>query len=89
MVDSPQFFNRLAESFIPRVDVRFVVLLWGEKSSLNSKSIKDIPLYDYREIIKLGQESRDALLQSCKEGNNPLHFMRKYAWKASLLQFLG
>ncbi|XP_020107003.1 probable acyl-activating enzyme 16, chloroplastic isoform X1 [Ananas comosus] len=70
VVDSPQFFNRLAESFIPRVDVRFVVLLWGEKSSLNSKSIKDIPLYDYREIIKLGQESRDALLQSCKEGQH-------------------
>nr|CAD1820483.1 unnamed protein product [Ananas comosus var. bracteatus] len=70
VVDSPQFFNRLAESFIPRVDVRFVVLLWGEKSTLNSKSIKDIPLYDYREIIKLGQESRDALLQSCKEGQH-------------------
>ncbi|XP_073013534.1 long-chain-fatty-acid--[acyl-carrier-protein] ligase AEE15, chloroplastic-like isoform X2 [Typha latifolia] len=68
VVDSPQFFNRLAESFILSVDIRFVVLLWGEKSCLNSKAVKDIPLYDYSDIIELGRESRNALLQSLKEG---------------------
>lgn len=68
VVDSPQFFDRLAESLILEADVRFIVLLWGEKSCLNSKALRDIPLYDYGEIIELGQESRHALLQSCKEG---------------------
>ncbi|XP_072979751.1 probable acyl-activating enzyme 16, chloroplastic isoform X2 [Typha angustifolia] len=68
VLDSPEFFNRLAESFILSVDIRFVVLLWGEKSCLNSKAVKDIPLYDYSDIIELGRESRNALLQSLKEG---------------------
>ncbi|XP_010905151.2 probable acyl-activating enzyme 16, chloroplastic isoform X1 [Elaeis guineensis] len=68
VVDSPQFFNRLAESLIPRADVRFVVLLWGEKSCLNSKAVKGMPLYDYREVIELGRESHHTLLQSCKRG---------------------
>lgn len=68
VVDSPQFFDRLAKSLIPKADVRFIVLLWGEKSCLNSKAEKDIPLYDYREIIELGQESHHTLLQSCERG---------------------
>uniref|UniRef100_A0A0D9W1B6 4-coumarate--CoA ligase n=1 Tax=Leersia perrieri TaxID=77586 RepID=A0A0D9W1B6_9ORYZ len=64
VVDSPQFFNRLAESFISRINARFIVLLWGEKSCLNSKSVSGIPLYDFKDITQLGQESRVTLRHS-------------------------
>ncbi|RLN43329.1 putative acyl-activating enzyme 16, chloroplastic [Panicum miliaceum] len=68
VVDSPQFFNRLAESFISRINARFIVLLWGDKSCINSKAVKDIPLYDYKDMTKLGWESRNALLLSGHQG---------------------
>ncbi|XP_020585224.1 long-chain-fatty-acid--[acyl-carrier-protein] ligase AEE15, chloroplastic-like [Phalaenopsis equestris] len=68
VVDNPEFFNKLAESLIPRANIRFVILLWGDKSFLNSNYAKDIPLYDFEEIIGLGHESRLSLLSSCKKG---------------------
>ncbi|KAM0928527.1 hypothetical protein ACQ4PT_002532 [Festuca glaucescens] len=68
VLDSPQFFNRLAESFISRINAIFIVLLWGEKSSLNSKAVKDIPVYDYNDITELGQENRNALRHSPEQG---------------------
>jgi len=69
VVDSPQFFNRLAESFISRINARFIVLLWGDKSCIDSKAVKDIPLYDYKDMTKLGRESCNALLLSGHQGN--------------------
>lgn len=69
VADNPQFLNRLGETFLSRVSLRFIVLLWGDKSCIKSNALKDIPLYDYREITKLGQESHDALFKSYKEGN--------------------
>ena len=54
VVDSPQFFNRLAESFISRINTRFIVLLWGDKSCIDSQAVKDIPLYGYKDITELG-----------------------------------
>lgn len=68
VVDSPQFFNRLAESFTLRINARFVVLLWGDKSSLNSKAVKDIPVYDYNDITQLGRENRNAVHNSHEQG---------------------
>ncbi|XBH74674.1 hypothetical protein VPH35_101577 [Triticum aestivum] len=68
VVDSPQFFNRLAETFISRINARFIVLLWGDKSSLNSKAVMDIPVYDYNDITELGQENRNALCYSSEQG---------------------
>ncbi|XP_039825391.1 probable acyl-activating enzyme 16, chloroplastic isoform X1 [Panicum virgatum] len=68
VVDSPQFFNRLAESFISRINARFIVLLWGDKSCIDSKAVKDIPLYDYKDMTKLGRESRNTLLLSGHQG---------------------
>jgi long-chain acyl-CoA synthetase len=67
-VDSPQFFNRLAESFISRINARFIVLLWGDKSSLNSKAVKDMPVYDYNDITELGKENRNALHHCPEQG---------------------
>ncbi|RLN17250.1 putative acyl-activating enzyme 16, chloroplastic [Panicum miliaceum] len=69
VVDSPQFFNRLAESFISRINARFIVLLWGDKSCIDSKAVKDIPLYDYKDMTKLGRESRNALVLSGHQGH--------------------
>ncbi|RCV39963.1 hypothetical protein SETIT_9G013500v2 [Setaria italica] len=68
VVDSPQFFNRLAESFIPRINPRFIMLLWGDKSSIDSQAVKDIPLYSYKDITELGRESRNALFLSGQQG---------------------
>uniref|UniRef100_A0A0D9W1B9 4-coumarate--CoA ligase n=1 Tax=Leersia perrieri TaxID=77586 RepID=A0A0D9W1B9_9ORYZ len=68
VVDSPQFFNRLAESFISRINARFVVLLWGEKSCLNNKAVNGLPLYDFKDITQLGRESRNTLCHSREQG---------------------
>ncbi|XP_042437292.1 probable acyl-activating enzyme 16, chloroplastic [Zingiber officinale] len=73
VVDSPQFFNRLAESLIPKADVRFIVLLWGDKLSLNKELVKGIPLYDYNDIIELGSKSRHTLLHSSKPGQKDVY----------------
>jgi hypothetical protein len=70
VVDSPQFFNRLAESFITRINPRFIVLLWGDKSCIDSQSVKDMPLYSYKDITKLGRESRNALFLSGQQGTS-------------------
>lgn len=42
--------------------MKFVVLLWGEKSSLVSDG--KIPVFNYKEIIDLGQESRKSMPDS-------------------------
>lgn len=68
VVDSPQFFNRLAESFISRINARFIVLLWGDKSCIDSQAVKDIPLYGYKDVTELGRESRNALFLSGQQG---------------------
>ncbi|KAK9933010.1 hypothetical protein M0R45_020224 [Rubus argutus] len=61
-VDSPELFNRIAEAFCSKVVMKFVVLLWGEKSSLSSHG--NIPVFNYKEILDLGQESRKRMLDS-------------------------
>ncbi|URE24713.1 AP-4 complex subunit [Musa troglodytarum] len=75
VVDNPQFFNRLAESFITRAHIRFVVLLWGEKSHLKSKFVDEMPIYEYKDIVELGQQSRHAFLNSWPTG-------QKYVYEA-------
>ncbi|CAL4920093.1 unnamed protein product [Urochloa decumbens] len=68
VVDGPQFFNRLAESFLSRINPRFIVLLWGDKSCINSQAMKDIPLYGYKDVTELGRESRKTLFLSGQQG---------------------
>jgi len=62
-VDNPEFFNRIAESFTSKASLRFLILLWGEKSSLVTQGMQ-IPVYSYAEIINQGQESRAKLSAS-------------------------
>ena len=56
------------ESFISRFNARFIVLLWGEKSCLNSEVVNGIPLYDFKDITQLGRESRNTLRHSHEQG---------------------
>ncbi|XP_051228816.1 probable acyl-activating enzyme 16, chloroplastic [Lolium perenne] len=58
------------ESFISRINARFIVLLWGDKSSLNSKAVKDMPVYDYNDITELGKENRNALHHCPEQGHD-------------------
>ncbi|KAL5542769.1 hypothetical protein UlMin_010479 [Ulmus minor] len=60
-VDSPELFNRVVEDFGSKANMRFLILLWGEKSNLLSVGVKGIPVFSYKEVIKLGQESRKAI----------------------------
>lgn len=57
VVDSPEFFNRIAETFTSKASLRFLIFLWGEKSSLAKQGMQ-IPVYTYTEIKNLGQERR-------------------------------
>ncbi|VFQ64618.1 unnamed protein product [Cuscuta campestris] len=68
VVDNPEMYSRIAETFHSRVDVRFVILLWGEKSSIRSEVIDGLPIYRYTEILDLGNKSHMALLHSQEAG---------------------
>ncbi|KAF9606187.1 hypothetical protein IFM89_023642 [Coptis chinensis] len=68
VVDSPELLNRIYDSFISRADIRFVILLWGEKSSLSSELLNGVPVFNYKEVIDLGEDSRRTLLNSHEEG---------------------
>ncbi|KAG6793281.1 hypothetical protein POTOM_002480 [Populus tomentosa] len=63
-VDNPELFNRIAETFFSKAAPRFVILLWGEKSSLTINVMEGIPIFNYKEIIDLGRESRKAFFDS-------------------------
>ncbi|KVI00372.1 probable acyl-activating enzyme 16, chloroplastic [Cynara cardunculus var. scolymus] len=63
-VDNPELYHRIAEGFISKATVRFVILLWGEKSSLVSNMMEGIPAYSYKEIIDMGHEHRAVLVDS-------------------------
>ncbi|KAH8519510.1 hypothetical protein H0E87_001062, partial [Populus deltoides] len=63
-VDNPELFNRIAETFSSKAAPRFVILLWGEKSSLTINVMEGIPIFNYKEIIDLGRESCKAFFDS-------------------------
>ena len=63
-VDGPEMSNRIAETFISKAPMRFVILLWGAKSSLACDGLEGMPAFNYKEIVDLGQERRKSLLNS-------------------------
>ncbi|XP_073122481.1 long-chain-fatty-acid--[acyl-carrier-protein] ligase AEE15, chloroplastic-like [Henckelia pumila] len=58
VVDDPSMLNKLSIIFPSQVTVRFVILLWGDKSSIKDTEALEMPIYCYKEIIDLGLESR-------------------------------
>uniref|UniRef100_A0A2P2K9N6 AMP-dependent synthetase/ligase domain-containing protein n=1 Tax=Rhizophora mucronata TaxID=61149 RepID=A0A2P2K9N6_RHIMU len=63
-VDSPELFNQIVETFCSKAALRFVILLWGDKSCLAVDGIQGTPIFNYNEIIDLGRESCSALFDS-------------------------
>nr|GEW88760.1 probable acyl-activating enzyme 16, chloroplastic [Tanacetum cinerariifolium] len=55
---------RREESFTSKASVRFVILLWVEKSSISSHTMEKNPAYSYKEIIDTGHEHRAVLADS-------------------------
>ncbi|XP_022869984.1 probable acyl-activating enzyme 16, chloroplastic [Olea europaea var. sylvestris] len=64
VVDDPVLYNRILETFHSRATIKFVILLWGQKSSIRDVAAAEIPVYSYDEITSLGRESHTALLLS-------------------------
>ncbi|XP_057430019.1 probable acyl-activating enzyme 16, chloroplastic isoform X2 [Lotus japonicus] len=63
-VDNPELFNRIAKQFYLKASMRYIILLWGEKSSLIREVEKEVPVFTFMEVIHLGRESRKALFGS-------------------------
>ncbi|CAN6447249.1 unnamed protein product [Victoria cruziana] len=70
VVDNPDFFSKLMKSFNSQARLRFVVLLWGEKASLDGQLVEQIPIFSYKEIIDIGRSCRYALADTQKEGSS-------------------
>ncbi|CAH9049984.1 unnamed protein product [Cuscuta epithymum] len=64
VVDNPEMYTRVAKALHSRADVRFVILLWGENSSITSEVIDGLPIYSYTEILDFGNDSCRTFLQS-------------------------
>nr|XP_043611830.1 probable acyl-activating enzyme 16, chloroplastic [Erigeron canadensis] len=64
VVDNPELYHRMADAFKSEVSVGFVILLWGEKSSIGSHMQEGIPSYSYKEIIDMGRKHRAILAGS-------------------------
>ncbi|KAH6821931.1 acyl-activating enzyme 15 [Perilla frutescens var. hirtella] len=64
VVDDPVMYNRISETFGSQTTVRFIVLLWGEKTNIINEAAPEVPIYSYKELIDLGRQSREALRHS-------------------------
>ncbi|XP_073284112.1 probable acyl-activating enzyme 16, chloroplastic isoform X1 [Primulina huaijiensis] len=64
VVDDPAMLNKVSGIFHSQVSIRFVIVLWGDKSSITNAEALEMPIYGYKEIIDLGIESRTTLLRS-------------------------
>lgn len=60
VIDNVELFKKLAPRLRDGAKVKFVVLLWGSKSSLDSTNgalLTDTPIHYFDEFIKIGSES--------------------------------
>ncbi|XP_075516395.1 long-chain-fatty-acid--[acyl-carrier-protein] ligase AEE15, chloroplastic-like [Primulina tabacum] len=74
VVDDPAMLNKVSGIFHSQVTIRFVIVLWGDKSSITNAEALEMPIYGYKEIIDLGLESHKALL--CSEDDR-----KQYTYK--------
>lgn len=63
-VDNSELYHRIAKAFNSEASLRFVILLWGEKSSIGSQMLDGIPTYSYKEIIDMGHQHRAVMVDS-------------------------
>ncbi|KAM0052913.1 putative long-chain-fatty-acid--[acyl-carrier-protein] ligase [Helianthus debilis subsp. tardiflorus] len=63
-VDNPELYHRMADAFNSKASVKFVILLWGENSSISSHVKEGIPAYTYEEIIDMGRGKRASFADS-------------------------
>lgn len=63
VIDNADLFKKLAPALRESpATVKFVVLLWGEKSSVvstNGSFLKDTPIHTFQEFVDLGRDSRE------------------------------
>lgn len=71
VVDNPEMFNRVANTFYSRTSMRFIILLWGEKAELVGQENKHVPVFTFMEVIDLGRQSRRALSNAHDAGTSP------------------
>ncbi|KAK9664530.1 hypothetical protein RND81_14G048900 [Saponaria officinalis] len=64
IVDSPEMFNRMADVFMAQSTMKFIVLLWGDKSDLGREVSDKFQVLDFNEIVGIGRESRKLLVAS-------------------------
>lgn len=64
MLDDPEMYKRIVETFHSQTTIRFIILLWGEKTNTMNEASPGVPIYSYKEIIDLGRQSREALHHS-------------------------
>ena len=57
-------FNGMADLFISQATIKFIILLWGDKSDLKEGVSDRISVFSYSEIIAMGKESRKKLADS-------------------------
>ncbi|KAH9318084.1 hypothetical protein KI387_019853, partial [Taxus chinensis] len=62
VVDNPGLLSKLAPMFNSSVTLKFIVILWGEKSTVDSNIGNKVPLYSYDEFSRMGHDSRKGLL---------------------------
>ncbi|XP_071719998.1 probable acyl-activating enzyme 16, chloroplastic [Rutidosis leptorrhynchoides] len=70
VVDNPELYHRIAKDIKSKASVRFVILLWGDISSISSQMMEGVPVFSYNEIIDMGREQRAVLVDSpdaCKK----------------------
>ncbi|XP_022147167.1 probable acyl-activating enzyme 16, chloroplastic [Momordica charantia] len=64
VVDNPELFNRIVETFRLKASMRYIILLWGEKSSLADEGLDGIVVFDFNDIMDMGRKSRKVMLDS-------------------------
>lgn len=69
VVDDTTLLNRLLKDFPSRTTMQCIVLLWGDKNVLDAKLTQQIPIFTFKEIIELGQDSLQTILGPGSEGD--------------------
>lgn len=82
VVDNPELFNRIVETFRLKASMRCIILLWGEKSRLADEGMDGIAVFDYNDIMDMGRESRKVMLDSHDASKSFSCLLRNYYSKS-------